>query len=105
MYWCSCWGPRAALWGAVRPLGRLAEATNKLRKGQSGVRVDVTSRDEVGALADAFNGMTAAVEDREAKLAVIRAKPWGNRIVGSRLVRRRRRARSRPGNLGVNGFV
>lgn len=56
----------------VTPLGRLAEAARRLEAGGRAERVDVTSRDEVGALATAFNSMSEAVVDRETRLAEAR---------------------------------
>jgi two-component system chemotaxis sensor kinase CheA len=56
----------------VAPLQKLSEAARQLEKGQPGVQVEITSRDEVGSLARAFNAMSSAVVDREAHLAEAR---------------------------------
>jgi PAS domain S-box-containing protein len=53
----------AAVFG--RNLRRLSAATRALAGGDLGVRAEVRSRDEVGALAEAFNGMATQIEARE----------------------------------------
>jgi PAS domain-containing protein/HPt (histidine-containing phosphotransfer) domain-containing protein len=52
----------------VGPLERLVVASRRLEGGEA-VRVDVASGDELGRLATAFNTMSAAVIDREGRLA------------------------------------
>ena len=47
----------------TRPLGALAEATQKIDKGELNVRVEVQNEDEVGRLAASFNHMVARLED------------------------------------------
>ena len=56
----------------VRPISRLVTAARSIQAGDSEVAVDVSSRDEVGVLARAFNEMSAAVRDRETKLEMAR---------------------------------
>ena len=41
-----------------RPVMKLVEGTQRIAQGDLDTRIDVTSRDELGALASAFNGMT-----------------------------------------------
>jgi HPt (histidine-containing phosphotransfer) domain-containing protein/HAMP domain-containing protein len=52
----------------ARPLDRLVAATRRVRQGHS-AKVEVTSRDEIGRLGEAFNVMAAAILDRERRLA------------------------------------
>ncbi len=47
----------------TKPLAELAEATQKVDKGETGVRVRVQGEDEVGKLAASFNHMIARVEE------------------------------------------
>jgi HAMP domain-containing protein/HPt (histidine-containing phosphotransfer) domain-containing protein len=56
----------------IRPLEKVAEGTRRLERGELDSRVDVTSRDEVGQLARAFNSMGAAIADREQRLEAAR---------------------------------
>jgi two-component system NtrC family sensor kinase len=42
-----------------RPVVKLVEGTQRIAQGDLDTRIDVTSRDELGQLAAAFNGMTA----------------------------------------------
>jgi sigma-B regulation protein RsbU (phosphoserine phosphatase) len=46
----------------TRNLSRLSEGVEQLAKGDYHVRVDVSSKDEIGRLASAFNNMAADVE-------------------------------------------
>jgi DNA-binding NtrC family response regulator/HAMP domain-containing protein len=52
----------------TRPLGALAEATQKIDKGELNVRVEVHNHDEVGRLAASFNHMVARLEDYTGRL-------------------------------------
>ncbi len=52
----------------TRPLERLSEATRVIAKGSFDVKVDVQSRDEIGALAGSFNQMASELEVRETAL-------------------------------------
>jgi len=52
----------------ILPLQRMAAATKQIAKGDLSHRVDVTSRDEIGALADSFNRMTAHLQEANDKL-------------------------------------
>lgn len=47
----------------TRPVRALNEAVQRLARGDYGVRVDVASRDELGALAGAFNAMVPRLAD------------------------------------------
>jgi len=47
----------------TRPLAELAEATQKVDRGETGVRVQVKGEDEVGKLAVSFNHMITRVEE------------------------------------------
>jgi len=49
----------------TNPIRRLAEAANRIAAGERSIRVSVTSRDEIGQLAGAFNAMTASLESDE----------------------------------------
>ena len=53
----------------VRPLRRLAEAARRLENGDLSANVNITSRDEIGALASAFNTMGQAVAYRHDRMA------------------------------------
>jgi signal transduction histidine kinase len=50
----------------VGPINMLAAATRQIAQGTAPGHVDVTSRDEIGELADAFNRMAGALRKREA---------------------------------------
>ena len=52
----------------TRPLRALAEATQKIDKGELDVRVQVQGKDEVAALADSFNHMIERIEDYTQRL-------------------------------------
>jgi two-component system chemotaxis sensor kinase CheA len=54
----------------VNPLARLTEAAKRVERGEH-AHVDVSSRDEIGVLGVAFNGMAGAIVDREERLAAI----------------------------------
>jgi PAS domain S-box-containing protein len=54
--------------GVSRPVGQLADAARKIAAGQYGSAVAMPRQDELGALAAAFNHMTSAVAEREARL-------------------------------------
>jgi len=49
--------------GMTAPLRDMASAAAKVRRGQYGSQVDVTGRDEVGELAEAFNQMSAELAE------------------------------------------
>lgn len=49
-------------YGLVRPIGRLTRATAALARGDLAQRVPVTTRDEIGDLATAFNAMAADLQ-------------------------------------------
>ena len=61
-----------AVWGVRRqftlPLRALAEASRAMAEGSYDRRLAVASRDEIGALAGAFNRMAGAVEERTSQL-------------------------------------
>ena len=52
----------------VQPLGRLRDAARRIRAGEYDARVLVDSQDEVGELAESFNHMAAAVEEKTNRL-------------------------------------
>ncbi len=52
-----------------KPLERLAEAAERVGKGEFEVRVSTDSRDEIGALSNSFNQMTDELRERDVKLA------------------------------------
>jgi len=51
-----------------KPLGKLAEGVEAIQKGLYGTRVAVTGHDELNSLANAFNSMSASIDEREAEL-------------------------------------
>lgn len=53
----------------VKPLRRLSEAARLVGAGDLATRVDVSSGDELGSLASAFNRMSEEIGDRERRLA------------------------------------
>lgn len=60
-----------ALWFArylVRPIRQLAEGARRVAAGEADVHVHVDTQDEFKELADAFNGMTVAIEDKTREL-------------------------------------
>jgi two-component system NtrC family sensor kinase len=59
----------------VRPLRDMAEATRVIAKGDLSHRVQVSSRDEIGALADSFNEMIDHLREANAKLV-----EWGTTL-------------------------
>lgn len=61
------------LW-LTRHLRRLGEAGRALSRGDYGVRVEVTSSDEVGQLAQAFNAMAEEIQRRMLRLQESEAK-------------------------------
>ena len=52
----------------VRPLRRLADAAARIGAGETGVHVDVDSRDEFGELARTFNGMSDSLRRQRLEL-------------------------------------
>lgn len=58
----------------VQPISRLTRSADEIRKGNLELVVPVTSRDEIGALSEAFNQMAAAVREfrRSDKAQVLR---------------------------------
>jgi len=59
----------------VRPLRTMAEATRRIAQGELSHTVEVSSRDELGALAESFNLMTARLREANAKLI-----DWGTTL-------------------------
>ncbi|MCW2608379.1 MAG: two-component sensor histidine kinase, partial [Frankiales bacterium] len=53
--------------GMTAPLREMAAAASAMARGEHDVRVAVTSRDEVGRLAQAFNGMAADLAEVDAQ--------------------------------------
>ncbi len=64
----------AAIFGLIwsnrlmRPIKRLSEATEVLGKGEYDIHVEVSSRDEIGGLANSFNQMVDELQVREQDL-------------------------------------
>ena len=61
----------AASWalsrGLARPITALDDAARRLQRGED-VRVEVTTQDEIGRLANSFNLMASEIRDREAEM-------------------------------------
>jgi adenylate cyclase len=51
--------------GVTRPVIELSKGVQRINKGDYGVRVPVKTRDELGDLASAFNGMAVGLEERD----------------------------------------
>jgi class 3 adenylate cyclase len=51
--------------GVSQPVERLVDATRKIAAGDYAVKVDVSGRDEIGRLAEAFNEMTVGLRKRQ----------------------------------------
>src|SRR6185503_7644723 len=51
------------------PIDTLLTAVRRLERGERGIKVGFTHRDEIGRLARAFEAMDAAILDREKRLA------------------------------------
>jgi two-component system nitrogen regulation sensor histidine kinase NtrY len=61
----------------TRPVQRLAESAGRVAAGNWGATVEVTTKDEIGQLARAFNGMThELVEQRERLVQAERVAAW-----------------------------
>jgi signal transduction histidine kinase/HAMP domain-containing protein len=54
--------------GVTRPLALLADGARRVAEGDPGSRVEITSSDEIGELADNFNKMAAELEFRKNSL-------------------------------------
>jgi two-component system NtrC family sensor kinase len=52
----------------LRPLKRLAERAQEIARGDYQQRVETNTSDEIGALAEKFNVMAAAIDEREQRL-------------------------------------
>lgn len=48
--------------GVVRPIRELTEAANNISKGNTNIKIDIRSNDEVGDLAESFERMLAAIK-------------------------------------------
>jgi signal transduction histidine kinase len=70
----------ASLWIAARisrPIEQLARAAGEVAQGRWDTRVEIRSRDEVGALAESFNRMTSQLaEQRERLVQTERVAAW-----------------------------
>ncbi len=51
------------------PIVKLAEASKEIARGNLEVRVERTSQDELGDLAESFNAMASSLQDRDTQLA------------------------------------
>jgi len=61
-------GALAFIHRITKPLETLGDAARRIQKGESGVRVHLKTRDEVGRLGIAFNNMVASIEDYTGRL-------------------------------------
>jgi signal transduction histidine kinase len=52
----------------VRPVERLSDASREIGQGRFDIKVDISTHDEIGALAGSFNNMTDELKTREEKL-------------------------------------
>nr|CRH07217.1 Putative histidine kinase. Containing PAS domain, PAC domain, Signal transduction response regulator, receiver region domain, HAMP domain, HATPase domain, HisKA domain, Hpt domain and cheY-like domain [Candidatus Magnetococcus massalia] len=52
----------------IDPLSMLEQATTYLSKGDYAYRIELTTKDEAGALAHAFNSMSASISDRTLRM-------------------------------------
>ena len=52
----------------ARPIGKLREGAQRLGSGDLDTRIEISTPDEFGALAQQFNAMTAALKEHQAKL-------------------------------------
>ena len=57
-----------AAWRVTRPVEQLAAAARSVGRGEREVRIDVSSHDEFGELADAFNRMTRELGEQSDRL-------------------------------------
>jgi class 3 adenylate cyclase len=53
----------------AHPINRLIAGTKKVAVGEKEIRVSIDSRDEIGQLAETFNGMAASLDEKEAIIA------------------------------------
>jgi adenylate cyclase len=51
--------------GVTRPIIELSQGVRRINKGDYGVRVPVKTKDELGDLASAFNGMAVGLQERD----------------------------------------
>lgn len=58
----------------TRPLKQLAAAVERVKGGDLGVRVPVTSRDEIGELASSFNDLSASLQTKQQLIDAQRAE-------------------------------
>ena len=49
----------------IRPVARLAKATKEIERGNFSIKTEVTTEDEIGHLASAFNQMAATLEQKK----------------------------------------
>jgi len=54
--------------GILKPVNRLVYASKQLAKGDLTQRVELTSKDEIGELAEAFNFMASSIKERDDQL-------------------------------------
>ncbi len=48
---------------SLQPLGKLTKAVESIEKGELGIKIDITSQDEIGELGRAFNSMTTQLQE------------------------------------------
>ena len=58
-------------WRTIRPLDRLTRAASHIADGDLTARVEVSSRDEIGMLAEAFNRMSEDLQKRDVEIAAV----------------------------------
>jgi two-component system, NtrC family, sensor kinase len=58
----------------TRPMEHLSDATREIARGRFGIKVRVSSRDEIGMLATSFNQMATELDDRDRALQEAQAQ-------------------------------
>ena len=83
----------------TRPVSQLADAVREVERGNYDVRVDVSSGDEIGALAQAFDGMARGLAERDRMRDVL------GKVASSEVVRQLMESRIELGGAEVEATV